>query len=187
MELEQIFAMYPAIGMKAAEMGKFKQGKLNKKAWANAAESWDRMFPEDLAKLNAEIQSASVINKSLIATPTAVLCKEFGSLYCFPVRDIIWVYPFVFTQKMNFIPYSKTHYVRILERNGNECSITVGQCGGFSKKPISNDAMASIQQVISLYRPGIIFGYSQEIENFVRGNLAGAAAYVDEKSQVQGQ
>lgn len=186
MEIEQLFAQYPAIAAKVEnELGKIKQGKLNKKSWAASVESWDRMFPEDLQKLNAEITSAKVYFKTMIVTSTAILIKEFNALICIPVRDLIWLYPQVTTQRMYFIPTAKYHHIRTVERSGDVHVIPVGQTGGFSKKPLGTDIMNEIKQVIAPARPGMFFGYSKDIESFVFGNTAAAAAQVDEKSQVQ--
>lgn len=186
MEFEQLCAQYPAIATKVEEeLGKIKQTKLNKKSWAAASESWDRMFPEDLQKLSQEISSATVYNKTLIVTPTAVLIKEFAALKCIPMRDLVWVFPQSTTQRMNFIPTAKYHHMRFIERSGQEYVVLVGQTGGFSKKQIGNDILSEIAPVIQSTRPGVFIGYSKELEAYVRGNLPAAAAAVDEKSQVQ--
>ena len=75
MEMEDmnvLISQYPAIAAKAAEIGKIKQGMLNKKQYAQSLEQWKSFTPEELAKLNSEIASAPVVMKKAVFTQTAI-------------------------------------------------------------------------------------------------------------------
>ena len=96
---------------------------------------------EELARIDQEIGSAEVFNKCMTFTSSAVIYNNLGALYVVPVKDILWVFPYVVTQRMNFIPYNKIHQIRIVDRTGDEHVIIIGNTGGFSKKEPAVDIL----------------------------------------------
>ena len=182
MDMNELLAQYPAIAQKAAQLGKIKQSPFNKKSYAKSLERWNSFFPEELAKLNDEIGSAEIVMKKAVFTPTAVCYLSEGCFQCIPVRDIIWVYSSVIKESMNFIPTGKIHQVRLMERSGEHHIVCVQQTGPFTKKTPATDAVGQTTAILDTVRPGIIYGYSKEIEAFCVGNLAAACTRVDENS-----
>lgn len=185
MEITEYLAQYPGITAKIAQMGKVKSNFLNKKNHEEALARWRTLSAEELTRLDQEIGSAEVIYKSFIFTPTALCYNAVGVLNVIPVKDILWIYPRIFTQRMNFIPYNKMHQLIVLERSGEYHNIQVAQTGGFSKKEPASEILRKIEQVTKPVRQGIVFGYSDEIESFFSGDLQQIAASIDQRSNGQ--
>lgn len=187
MEMEDmnvLISQYPAIAAKAAEIGKIKQGMLNKKQYAQSIEQWKSFTPEELAKLNSEIASAPVVMKKAVFTQTAICYNSESVFHCVPVKDLVWVYARVVKESMNFIPTNKLHQLWMMDRNGSHFLVAMLNTGAFSKKAPASDAVESMAQLLKPVRPGIIFGYSKEIEAFCNSNPAAAAQKVDTDSQL---
>ena len=53
MDMNELIAQYPAIAEKAAQLGKIKESRFNKKAYARSIDEWNSFFPEELQKLGA--------------------------------------------------------------------------------------------------------------------------------------
>lgn len=68
--------------------------------------------------------------------------------------DVVWIYKYIVTQKQNFIPVSKTYYIRFKTADGRTFQVNV------SKKEC-DAAIEYFAQII----PDAIFGYSKELEN----------------------
>ena len=185
MEITEYLAQFHGITAKIAQMGKVKPNFLNKKNYEAALERWKTLSGEELTRLDQEIGSAEVIYKSFVYTPTALCYNTVGVLNVIPVKDILWIYPRVFTQRMNFIPYNKMHQILVLERSGEYHVIQVASTGGFSKKDPAGDIIQKMAQTIKPVRPGIVFGYSKEIEAYFSGDLQQAAAEIDRRSYGQ--
>ncbi|MBP5417090.1 MAG: hypothetical protein J6Y58_06145 [Clostridiales bacterium] len=183
MDMNDAIAQYPAIAAKVAQIGKIKQGHLNKKAYARSIEEWNSFMPEELAKLNQEFESAEIVMKRAVFTPTAVCYLSEGCFHCIPARDIIWVYAYVIKESMNLIPTGKEHQVRIIDRSGEMHIVCTSRTGPFTKKTPATDAIGNLKTMLDASRPGILYGYSKELEQFVFGNLPAACAKVDEDSQ----
>ena len=182
-DLNVLIAQYPAIAAKAAELGKIKQGMLNKKQYALALEQWKSFTPEELSKLNSEIASAPVVMKKAVFTQTAVCYNSESVFHCVPVKDLVWAHASVIKESMNFIPTNKVHQLWLMDRNGSHFLVAVQNTGAFSKKTPAQDAINSLSELLKPVRPGIIYGYSKEIEAFCCSNPMAAAQKVDEASQ----
>lgn len=185
MDMNELLAQYPAIAEKAAQLGKIKEGPFNKKATAKSIEEWNSFFPEELQKLNAEFATAEIVMKKAVFTPTALCYYESGCFHCIPVRDVVWVYAYVIKESMNFIPTGKVHQIRVIDRSGEMHIVATQNTGPFTKKTPATDEIGKMKTMLDQVRPGIIYGYSKEIEQFVFGNLPAACAQVDNASQPQ--
>lgn len=175
------FTNYPNIVAQAAKLGKLKKTMINKKKIEEADHTWAQLSPEDLERINEEVVSAKQVLQTLVM-PSAILYFGWNTLFVIPVRDIIWVYGSVTTCRMNFIPYMKEHQVYLRTRRQETFMLGTVTTGPITKKHPSDDAVEQIRQVISPYRKGIIYGWSEEIQKYINGNFAGAVSYVDAKS-----
>ena len=182
-DINELFAQYPGIAAKAAQMGKIKVNMINKKNFAHSIEQWNRFTPEELAKFESEIAGAEIIGKSMVYTPTAICYTSIGCLHVIPVREIVWIFPYVIKESMNFIPTGKEHQLRLLEKNGEQHLLCQLRTNGFSKKTPAVEVLEQMKTVFDTVRPGIFYGYSKELEQFCNTNLPAAAAQVDGASQ----
>ena len=182
MEITEYLASYSGIISKVGQMGKVKTNLLNKKNTAAALERWQTLSAEELSRLDQEIGSAEVIYKSITFTQTALLYNSVGVLNVVPVKDIIWMYPHVVTQRMNFIPYNKMHQIYIMERSGEMHNIQVAQTGGFSKKQPGVDFIDKFKATVDPVRPGIVYGFSDDANRLFHQNLQQAVEMVDQRS-----
>lgn len=175
------FTFYPNIQAKADENGGIKQTMFNKKLLANAENAWRLFTVEELGRINYDIAYAPKVMTAYI-TPNAILDMSNHVMFPIPVRDIIWVYGNVVKQSMNFIPMSKYHSINIMTRDGEVHTLGPVTTGGFSKKDICAEATEQIRNVIYPYRQGIVYGFSDEIQNYFCSNVQEAARMVDAKS-----
>lgn len=174
------FTNYPNIAAIDAKLGGAKQTIFNKKAFAKAEENWMRLGHEMIAQINYEAQSAVQVLSSFVM-PSAVICMDLRVLKVIPANDIIWVYGYVVKNSTNFIPTSKDHSVRVLTRNGETYVLGMKSTNGFSKKDITGDIIQQIAPILLSTRPGILFGYSDEIAKAVQQNLQSVVNAVDER------
>ena len=183
MDLNEAISRYPAIAETVSKMGKIKQSAFNKKRMAEAIELWERFSPEELAQLNSEIGNAKMIGKKVVVTPTAVCYFDSSVFFAFPVRDIMWFFPRIVTEKTYFIPISKTHQLFMMERTGNYHILCSFNTGGFSKKTPAADEIEAISKILTPVRKGIRYGYSKELEAWFSSDLPAAVARIDEESE----
>lgn len=175
------FTFYPNIQAKANELGGIKQSVFNKKLMEKAENIWRQFTTEELSRLNYEIASAPKILTTFV-TPTAILMMSSRVLYPIPVRDIIWIYGYVTKNSMNLIPTYKEHTVNIMTRDGEMHQLGSVTTAAFSKKDICGGAIELIRNIIHPYRKGIIYGYTDEMRNYICSNVQETARMVDEKS-----
>lgn len=178
------FTFYPNIQAKANELGGIKEKMFNKKLMAKAENTWMQFTPDELARLNYDIPYAPKVLAGFV-TPTAILMMNNHVLVPILVRDIIWVYGFVTKNSVNFIPTHKEHTVNIMTRDGEVHQIGMVTTAALSKKDICGTAIEQIRNVIYPYRKGIIYGYTDEIRNYIYSNVQEAARMVDMKSMEQ--
>lgn len=175
------FTNYPNIAVIDAKLGGTKQTMLNKKAFAKAEENWMRLGHDMLSQINYEAQSAVQVLSSYVM-PSAVICMQpFHVLNIIPVNDIIWIYGHVVKNSTNFIPTSKDHSIRLMTRTGETYVLGQKSTNPFTKKDITGDIINQIAPILSRTRPGILFGYSDEIANAVQQNLQSVVNAVDER------
>lgn len=175
------FTNYPNIAAQAAKLGKLKKTVINKKKIEEADRTWAQLSPEDLERINEEVVSAKKVLQTLVM-PSAILFFGWNTLFVIPTRDIIWLYGSVTTCRMNFIPYMKEHQVFLLTRRQETFMLGMTTTGPITKKRPSDDAIEQIREVLSPYRKGIIYGWSEQVQKFIHDNFAGAVSYVDQKS-----
>lgn len=175
------FNNYPNIALLDKALGGSKQTAMNKKRYASAEERWNRLGVDELGVINAEAASAVRILDCYV-TPNYILYMNLRVLYVIPVRDVVWMYTSVVTDRMNFIPYNKTHNLFLLDRTGETFSLGMKNTGGFSKKTPCNDAMQQIVQIIGPQRRGMLVGWTQQIADAVKTNFYGVVQSVDANS-----
>lgn len=180
------FSRYPNISASATTLGGIKKTVFNKKALAQAEESWDRLSAEDIMHIEQQIPHATKVLSSFVM-PYAICIYQAHTFTVIPVRDIMWFHVRVVKQSVNFIPTSKEHYIEMLARDGKFYTLGQVSTGGFSKKEPGAEALETIRQILLPYRAGIVYGYSNEIENLFRNNFAQAVQMVDQKSAEQAQ
>ncbi len=73
-------------------------------------------------------------------------------------EDVLWIYPYTVTQRINFVPF-KTNYVMIRLKNGKYAQVSA-----------SHNAADDIIDYCKSVLPDAIYGYSKEIENIYRSN-----------------
>ena len=184
MNLIEEISRYPGIMDKAKQLGKVKENFLNKKLMAEATELWQRFTPEELAQLDREMGNASILMKMAIITPTAVCYYNLGAFFAIPVRDVVWVYPRIVKETMNFIPTGKIHQLFLMERNGEQHIIGQLSTGPFNKATLAADGLESVRSILNPVRKGIVYGYSGDLNRWFYSDLQAAAAKVDEDSAV---
>ena len=182
MDLIEEISLYPGIMDKVKQLGKVKGNFMNKKLMAEATELWQRFTPEELDRLDREIEDAPIIMKSAVITPTAVCYYSIGVFFAVPVRDIIWMYPRLIKESMNFIPTGKRHQIFMMERNGDQHLVCQQNTLPFTRKTPANDALEYIQSVLDRVRKGIFYGYSKDLSKWICSNPLAAAAQVDAES-----
>ena len=182
MDLNEEISRYPGIAGKVNQLGKVKENFLNKKNMAEAIALWQRFTPEELEQLDREMEDAKILMKAAVVTPTAVCFYLLGVFYAIPVRDIVWIYPRIVKETMNFIPTGKIHQVFVMERNGEQHIIAQLSTGVFNKATPAEDAIDDIYRVLDTVRKGIVYGYSDETYRWFYSNLEAAAAKVDADS-----
>jgi hypothetical protein len=100
------------------------------------------------------------------------LVSTTNSLEVVPYRDILWCYMQVTQHRTNGIPTGKTYTALVFNRYGGNISIP-------GKEKFVNE----ILQAVLRFAPGTVVGYSDEIVNLWKNNLAGFAKAVDERRQ----
>ena len=80
--------------------------------------------------------------------------------YILPSSDVLWMYVNVTTQRVNFIPVGKTYQLKLGLRNGS--LITTNVSG-------EEEAREVIQTALAI-QPGIVAGYSKELEQLFASN-----------------
>lgn len=182
MDLNEELSRYPNIAEKAKQMGKIKEGFFNKKRYAEAVELWQRFSEEELEQLNQEIANAEILLKTTVVTPTALCYFSVNVFFVIPVRDIVWAYTRIIKESMNFIPTGKRHQIFLMERSGEQHLICEKSTGPFTKKTPAGEALGEIKRILDPVRPGIVYGYSDEIYSWFCSDLRGAVAQIDAES-----
>lgn len=175
------FNSYPNIAALADVLGGTKQTAFNKKRYAKAEESWNRLGPDELAYINGAAPTAVRILDCYV-TPYYILHMDMRAFFVIPVRDVIWMYTSVVTNRMNFIPYNKEHTLFLVDRAGEAHALGMKNTGGFSKKTPCEDAMNQMVQIIAPQRKGMLVGWSDQISAAIQNNFAGVVQSVDANS-----
>lgn len=175
------FSYYPNIAALADMLGGEKRTSFNKKKHIKAEESWKRLGPDELSYINAAAPTAVRILDCYV-TPYYILHMDMRAFFVRPVRDLVWMYTSVLTNRMNFIPYNKTHNLFIVDREGELHTLGTKSTGGFSKKTPCDDAMRQMLQIIAPQRKGLLIGWSDQLSTAVRSNLASVVQSVDANS-----
>lgn len=191
------FSKYNNINEKVKKFGGVKRVVLNKDLLEEAEKSWEQFTPEEISLIDEEFPTAlqvflpkkiygAMLSGSIctsIITSKAICIYNRYTFTAIPVKDILWIYPDIFTQKMNFIPYNKTHSLILLARNGKRYTLGSVSTGGFSRKKPASEELEKIRNVLDKYRKGIIYGYTDEINNMFALNFGKAIEMVDANSE----
>ena len=172
---------YPNISTYVQRKGGLKDSLLNKGVRKEWEASWERVTTQDLELFDREIVNGNEVFDAVV-TPNFIMVYRVHCVKIIPVRDIIWMYARVVKSTMYFIPYNKTHSLLVLDRFGNWETLGSTNTGGFSKKTPGEDACQFIGSIIGQTRPGIVFGYSDELARLANKNLNQFVAMVDSKS-----
>ena len=180
------FTNYPNILALADKLGGIKKTVLNKKLMEKAEQTWAQLTPEEIAQIEGEAASASQMLRSFIM-PTAILKMNRGehALSAIPVRDIVWVYGNVVTNRVNFIPVTKEHSVEVMTRSGDTYVLGTVSTPAFTKKDVCGNCVQQIQEILEPYRKGIIYGWSEEIMGLVSRDFQAVVQMMDSKSSGQ--
>lgn len=172
------FSMYYNISLVLQSFGGIKEGKLNKKAIAKQDESWLALAPEEIMQIERSIPMGKRVANAYVV-PTGVMIFSSKAVTVIPARNLVWIYPYVFTQKMNFVPASKSHFVRLIDRMGNVHQFEPIVTGGFSKKTPAEDIINEIAPMLRSCYPGIYMGWNEQLAAAVENNFASVIASVD--------
>lgn len=179
------FSQYPNINASTVKFGHVKKTMFNKKIWDEAEQSWQRFTPQDIAAMDHEFATTAVHLKSAVVTSRAVCVYNLATFTAVPICDVMWLYTSVVTSRMNFIPYNKQHSLIMVVRSGQRYTLADASTGGFSKKTPLQEPLERIRSFLHPYRSGIVYGYSDEIENLFTKDFQRAVAMVDAKSMQQ--
>lgn len=177
------FNNYPNIANLANQLGKVKQTVFNKKKYAQAESFWNSLSVEDLNAINQEAAGAVRVMNCFV-TPNYVFVLDMAVFYLVPVKDMVWIYVSVLTQKMNFIPYNKIHNLFLIDRNGDSYTLGTKNTNGFSKKTPCSNAMKQIADIVLPQRKGLIVGYTKETADAMKNHFAGLVQTVDTNSMI---
>lgn len=175
------FKDYPNIANLAKQLGKVKRTAFNKKKFEQAETYWNSLSPDELDTINREAADAVRVMNCFV-TPNYLFVLQLAVFYLVPVKDTIWIYTTVLTQRMNFIPYNKMHNLILLDRNKNYYTLGTKSTNGFSKKTPCSDALKQVCEIIYPQRRGLISGWKEEIEKVVTDNFEEVVQAVDKKS-----
>ena len=153
------------------------------KSKKEAAESWARITPEELARVDMDAMQAPAFGNALI-TQDAIVVNGGQGPHVYPSKDILWIYGKQTTQKMyGLIPMGKTFSIQILNRNGKylEIQSPTAQKNRKEENPMQQDILV-LANVLKPRHPGIIFGYNQKVQTMTP---AAIAEYVDQHNQMQ--
>lgn len=177
------YSSYPNIANLANQLGKVKQTVFNKKKYAKSEADWNSLSVEELNIINQEAAGAVRVMNCFV-TPNYLFVLDMAVFYVVPVRNMVWIYTSVLTQKMNFIPYNKMHNLFLIDRNGESYTLGTKNTGGFSKKTPCDDAMKQIVNIVWQQRKGLIVGWTKQVEDAIANNFVGVLQMVDSKSMV---
>lgn len=175
---------YPNIAGYIQSKGGIKEKLINKKTMQDTLDSWDLLTPEELNALEQQVPYGLKAFDALVTSTAIILCSMWTAR-CIPVKNILWMFTRVVTQKMNFIPYNKVHNLILEDRNGEFWSLGFTNTGGFSKKTPADDLMAQVASVIAPTKPGIIFGPDDDAYAWCENNVPALIQKVDYRSLVQ--
>ena len=182
------FSKYSNINEVLIRFGGMKEAFFNKNLYSEAVQSWEKLSEDDLNQIDAEIKNAPELKSYVktyrtLVTSRAILVYNVRTFRAIPVNDILWIYNRVVVQKMNFIPYNKTHFLMLYTKDGDILYIAENHTGGFSKKMPNEQEISKIRGVLDGVRKGIVYGYDEEMHRLVTQDLAGAIARVEENSK----
>lgn len=175
------FENYPNIANLSRQLGKSKQTMFNKKKFAEAENFWNSLSLDELSRIDALAPSAVRVMNCFVL-PDYLFVLDAAVFYLIPVRDVVWVYTSVLTQRMNFIPYNKLHTLLLMDRNGKSYTLGTKNTGGFSKKTPCADAQQQVCDIIGPQRRGLLVGWSQQLQNAVSHDFAAVVQSVDANS-----
>ncbi len=122
--------------------------------------------------INTEISSQhELIGKKVHFTKNWIVSTA-NVIEASPYRDLIWCYKSVIQHRTNGIPTGKTYAVNVYDRTGKNITI-----------PGKEPEVDQILNLLILYSPGIIAGYSSEIQQFFKNDRLGFIAAVDKRRQ----
>lgn len=177
-----IFASYYNINEKVKKLGGVKKTVFNKNLLEEAEKSWEQFSPAELSQIDAEFPTAPQVYSSII-TSKAICIYEMHTFTAVPVKDVLWIYGSIMTQKMNFIPYNKEHSLALLARNGRSYTLGRVNTGGFSKKKPNDEKIEQLRNFLYPYRKGIVYGYSEEMYKLFTMDFGKAIEMVDANSR----
>lgn len=127
--------------------------------------------PELIAlRIDEESRSDQNINfGNLLITKSWLLQKLRYTMQIISLKDIVWIYKKVTKKSVNFIPTGKTYAVVIKTSKGQVLEQSLGET------QVEN-LMIMIHKMV----PGVLLGFTQEIENLWNRNRADLIAAVEE-------
>lgn len=170
---------YPNIQAAVNALGGIKKTLFNKKALTESEAKFASHSAYDLMMLEQELAYSSRKILDTIITPSAIISVNGHVLDIVWNRDIIWIYGFVTTNKMNGIPTNKQHEIRLLVRTGDTYSMGMVSTSGFSKKDVTTELLQQFAQITSQRYPGIFYGWSNELADAACYNLQALIEAVD--------
>lgn len=172
------FTKYSNINKKVKKFGGVKKALFNSERLEEAEKSWEQFLPEELEIIDKEFPTALQVFSSVI-TSKALCVYDAHTFTAIPVKDILWVYCDILTQKLNFIPYSKIHSIMLLARDGKRYNIGSMTTGGFTKKMPANEKIEQIHKFLEQYRKGIVYGYDNDLYQMFSLNFGKAIEMLD--------
>ncbi|MFZ6027498.1 MAG: DUF6709 family protein [Chloroflexota bacterium] len=125
-----------------------------------------------VSEINMDMaQSAEKVGKKVHFT-RRWLVSTTSSLQAMPYRDIIWCYKHVTQHRTNGIPTGKTYAMYVYDRHGKNTII------GGNEKQINQMLDLILKNV-----PGVVAGYSDELNNLWKKDRARFTAAVDQRRQ----
>lgn len=177
------FTQYYNINEKAKKLGGVKQTVFNKSLYEEAKKSWEQFSPAELSQIDEEFPNAPQVYSSII-TSKAICVYQMHTFIAIPVKDVLWIYGSIFTSKINFIPCNKEYSLEFIAGDGKNYVLGKVNTGGFSKKTPNDEKIEQIRNVLYPYRPGIVYGYTDEMYQLFTRDFGKAIEMVDVNSEI---
>lgn len=122
---------------------------ITKKSLSNFSDS-------GLKRLNDEINSVDM-TEGFGVTSEAMAATQ-NQLFALPINDVVWIYSHVTTGRIMFVPVASSYDIVVVDRNKRRYYLK-----GKLQKTNQENIINFLQSGLSLTRPGIFYGYSEEL------------------------
>ncbi|MBQ9326908.1 MAG: hypothetical protein IJ225_00030 [Solobacterium sp.] len=182
------FTRYPNLEARRRQMKgrlKDKAPLIGKDTWQKCVQNWEIFTEEELQRINEDCQNVEFIqadgfkcaSPSFITRDAVIVTQPHFT--AIPLRDVIWVYEYALKHSVNFIPTSKDYTIYLVARDGISYTLMTTSVMAVSKKDPGPQAINQVREAIGDQYPGVIYGWSQEVQKMRDSNFNALVQYVD--------